>query len=1153
MGEPANLPSFSQLTKVIARGTGEMLSAGESEDQFLGKLQHKGVQVHARAADELSKNSPRPTALHHDLLRLFSKPESVRVVTTNFDLLFEDAAEEVFDCQPDLFAAPALPLGSGFDGIVHVHGALDRDEDMVLTDSDFGRAYLIEGWARRFLVDLFRSYTVLFIGYSHNDTVMNYLARALPADTARFALTADGDGNRWQILGIEPVPYQQAQNGDHSALYEGVAGLAEYVNRGILDWQREITAIARALPPIDDEATDLIHYALSDPTRTRFFTSAASHPDWIGWLEQKGHLDNLFKGGPDGLSEQEVQLANWLADKFAAPRANDLFHLIARHDVKMHPDFWFALGRAIGFHKDKPIEPRDLARWVSILLATAPPYPWIGPIKFILPALGERCAAAGLTDSLLEIFTKMAAGRLSLRSSQLPVSNSGTGYESFLFPDSELDVGYHELNEFWRLRLKPRLDEVAEALLAIVVQNLESQHRTLGGWQEADRSWSAVSFSRSAIEPHEQDRLPNAMNVIIDVGRDCLEYLTSTQPAVVSNWCDRLIRQDMPILRRLAVHMLSERKDLTADEKIDWLLSKIGLHDVATHHETFQAVRIIYPCANSEGRKAVIKAVLSFKDPITEDEDSARFTARHQFDWLHWLHQSDRDCQWATQAMEDVRKRHPDFQPGAHPDLAVYTTSVTFEEPQPPWSVSDLLSRPNKEWLGELSSFQGKDFLGPNRAGLLRAVEEAATQEFEWGIDLADALAESGNWDADLWPPLMQAWSRELSAEKHRLVLDRLSNAKLYATHARPVADALRAFVTDDGPPYAAELLAEANAVAAALWNCLDLRQPMYEERDWMFRAINHPAGVLAEFWLRSLVLWRKQQDPPPTSLGHQYKEVLSAIAQDATSADTLGKAFLASQLPFIMAADEDWAKQYMVPLFDSENAETRQAVWQGFLYGHLTPQIADCMKDAFLSVTSSMTDLFSDEGEARRQFVTMYAWMVAYFVDQPLEVWIPRFFENAEPQDKERFAWELGIQLHRMDNERQNEWWERWLKRYWEGRLQGVPMPLDAGEVEVILERVIHLDTLFPDAVELAIQMPKTPLKGNHVIHELNSSDLGSKYPESTAQLLVYLADLKLPDWAWDSGGELISDLLTRDLPNDLKTKLREIAARFGLSGQDA
>jgi hypothetical protein len=61
---------------------------------------------------------------------------------------------------------------------------LTAHQDIVLTDSDFGRAYLTEGWARRFLVDLFRHFTVLFVGYSHSDTVMHYLARALPEQEA---------------------------------------------------------------------------------------------------------------------------------------------------------------------------------------------------------------------------------------------------------------------------------------------------------------------------------------------------------------------------------------------------------------------------------------------------------------------------------------------------------------------------------------------------------------------------------------------------------------------------------------------------------------------------------------------------------------------------------------------------------------------------------------------------------------------------------------------------------------------------------------------------------------------------------------------------------------------------------------------------------
>ena len=189
MGEPACLPSFKNLANKIAKGTGKTLQDGEPIDRFLGQLQDDGVKVHDRVARELSPPGLKTTDLHRNLLRLCSKSEQVRVVTTNFDLLFEQAAADVFNnSQPRVFQAPSLPLGRQFNGIVHIHGVVRYPEEMVLTDKDFGRAYVTEGWAQRFLVDLFRSFTVLFVGYSHEDTIMNYLAASSAGKTRRTSV-----------------------------------------------------------------------------------------------------------------------------------------------------------------------------------------------------------------------------------------------------------------------------------------------------------------------------------------------------------------------------------------------------------------------------------------------------------------------------------------------------------------------------------------------------------------------------------------------------------------------------------------------------------------------------------------------------------------------------------------------------------------------------------------------------------------------------------------------------------------------------------------------------------------------------------------------------------------------------------------------------
>ena len=337
----ASLPEFSALAESIAQGTGQTRRVDESEDVFLGRLQHRDVLVHEIAARILRKNRcggiPKPTSLHRDLLRLYPEPRAVRVVTTNFDLLFTDAARDVFLELPELFKAPALPLGRTFHGIVHVHGCLDRPHDMVLTDADFGRAYLTEGWARRFLVELFRSSTVMFVGYSHDDTVMKYLARALPARESqkRFALTDKPDGDHWPVLGIEPIPYPQKSDDDHSGLSEGIRGLADYARRGLLDWRHEITEIARRPPSLDEREADIIDEALADAARAQFFADNATDPEWLDWLDRRGHLAPLF--GSAHLPDPHMRLADWMGERFVFDHPEALLRLIGRHDMSPQP------------------------------------------------------------------------------------------------------------------------------------------------------------------------------------------------------------------------------------------------------------------------------------------------------------------------------------------------------------------------------------------------------------------------------------------------------------------------------------------------------------------------------------------------------------------------------------------------------------------------------------------------------------------------------------------------------------------------------------------------------------------------------------------------------------------------------------------------
>src|SRR5690349_2163349 len=149
---PSSLPTFRGLTTKIGEGSGITYEEHEPDDRYLGRLKMNGVDVHAASANILVSANTKPHELHRLLYELFPSREQVRNVSTNFDTHLSTAGNDVFGSEIRTFCAPALPLGNDFNGLVYLHGCAGWDPNRcILTDEDFGRAYLTEAWAARFL------------------------------------------------------------------------------------------------------------------------------------------------------------------------------------------------------------------------------------------------------------------------------------------------------------------------------------------------------------------------------------------------------------------------------------------------------------------------------------------------------------------------------------------------------------------------------------------------------------------------------------------------------------------------------------------------------------------------------------------------------------------------------------------------------------------------------------------------------------------------------------------------------------------------------------------------------------------------------------------------------------------------------------------
>ena len=1145
MGAPADLPGFRRLAEQVAEGTGQSVGEAESEDRFLGRLKDRGIDVHQRAAEILQRNDPEHTALHLNLLRLFSEPETMRAVTTNFDDLFEQAALGHFDSQPRVFQAPALPLGNRFQGIVHLHGSVNELEEMVLTHRDFGRAYLTEsdGWARRFLIDLFANNTVLFVGYSHNDTIMTYLTPSLPPDGGqqRFALIGDqsDDPDHWRRMGIDPVTFWQAHANDFSGLDAAVAGVSSFQQRGVLDWQREITTIASGYPPIDDEGAGIIDHALSDPLTTRFFVEAAELPEWVEWLARRGHLAGLFTD--EELSERDQTLVCWLVSRFAIAHDSALFALTGRYDRRLNPTLWRLLSWQMQDSIPQSPDTMVVTRWV-IFLASAIP---TDADDAALSWLAEACASVGATDSLLRVYEAMME-RLNRAPPGPEWRNS--------------DMFHYYAQKIFSDCIKPNLPEMSEPLLALVTIRLKERHAIMNAWEGKDATSHWDSFSRSAIEPHEQDDLSRETDPLIDAARECLEWLAANAPVVAGVWCDRSACSDVPLLRRLAIHALAARNDLSADDKIAWLLERCDVNEVAVHHEIFRAVAHEYPQAGPRQRTALIRAISEYRAPESERYDSEEISAHHSFTWFHWLRHSDPDCSMVKEALDTVWARNPDFVAPEHPDFTHYHWSGVWSRPQSIWDAGVLLARQAAEALPDLLSYRPTDqqwFDGQDRWTLLSAVRQAAEANPNWGLDLADAMAEIGVWNSDLWEYVIASWATaKLDQSGVKRVLSHLSAVELYRQHPREIANILSGLVRGTEEAEATGLPDAANSIAVTLRQYVSSDKlpeltasvggaPQYVS--WLNRAINHASGQLALFWVHSIALWRRQQEPTPQSLSAEYREALDAIIEEDGVPGKLGRAVLASNFHFFLVVDEDWTIDNLLPLFDTEH-EDFQCAWDGFLsWGRLSPQVADSLSEKLVNAVPRVFREF--QGQMLTRFVEFYVAAMGWFISEANDDWITEFFKHADEETKNQFAIAIGRRLRDLDESRQQEWWNVWLKDYWRNRLQGVPDKLDDGEIAQMLEWVIHLPGVFPEAVGVAIEMPSRTVTRSYILHDLGESELIERYPDDLAKFLAHLGRCDTTPWFWEGTREVVDKLLAKGLRAELNQGLRELVVRRHLN----
>ena len=325
MQPPDPLPDFTELVENITR----VVHPGEPAPQRIGNERYESYLGRMGEAGQLKEacaqimSAGAPSDLHANILRLF-EGGVLRLVTTNYDLRFERAAEAL-GMPVRSFSSPALPLGNVFDGIVHLHGDVTHPDELILVDADYGSAYVSDGWVTRFLVKMFSRYMVLFVGYSLSDVPMQYLARSISGELQDrvFVLEMDPKSfDTWRRRGITPIPFER---------YEQLPELFREWGPHVLRTQDQrleaVARIANEQAPLTDYDSETLRKALEvkDPVEQRryatAFADAATGFESLAMLVGQGYDTFLFE---DPASPRDEVFCAWAAEEFATSRYRDL-------------------------------------------------------------------------------------------------------------------------------------------------------------------------------------------------------------------------------------------------------------------------------------------------------------------------------------------------------------------------------------------------------------------------------------------------------------------------------------------------------------------------------------------------------------------------------------------------------------------------------------------------------------------------------------------------------------------------------------------------------------------------------------------------------------------------------------------------------------
>ncbi|TVR84889.1 MAG: hypothetical protein EA405_00395 [Rhodospirillales bacterium] len=876
---------------------------------------------------------------HAALLELSRDSESkIRLVTTNFDTLFERAWPRQGPAPS--FAGPAMPQPktAGCAGVLHLHGRLAdqslglAETDLVLTSAEFGDAYLRSGWASRYVYDLVRAYTVVLVGYQADDPPMRYLLEVLEADRQRYTdlrrvyafAKIDGDEALtralWEGKGVVPILHDVDADGSYGPLYRTILEWRAYAQDPTAWRSQRLRELFAADPVASDATVERVSELLRHGDASRLLHELNPPAVWLPLLRQY----RIFDSGA-------VSLGAWMAARLNDP---DMIRAAVAHpafDEQTVRDIERALDQKRG-----ELGSIRARAWEILLSAKKPRTDPDDVSSWYCRAARIRAGEAGYEARHIVA---------SLLRPRLKVKRVFRWYDEPAEPQAH-EPGNEPLAAFMWLDFEPSKD-VSHQIVEVwpkdetsLVRLLRALERTLLDALEhaedvgfIDVGHTIVCRDRSdfdvpSVARHAQNKHHYRFYPLVRVMADVWEQLAQAAPEQAVALSRPWSHAPFVLLRRLAIFAATNAVHPAADlaETI------MGLDD----HDFWL----------SGAQVELMRALVARWDDFTPKEQAdieARICAgipRHlfaddAFEAERWESVVDGSIYRrlgrlkaagkrlgadSLILLQQIAERHPGWCPssGDRDDFHYWTESLMG----PQGDIDLLKDVPDAKLVGEALRIEREGWF--DQRDLWRQFCSSDPDRAFHGL-LAEAKA--GNWNAAAWGPLF--WASDSSLQDSLKVEIADAVLAMPVTALGELIDMIanwilkhRAFLDDQPRNGMSRLWRLWDRVSELVYADDTAADPRGE--DLIGRALNLPGGVLA--WI--LVDHLAAAEPAPGAGLDGLEPRFTLVARAEGEAGLLGRVHFARDLGYLHHTAPDWTAAEMVPRFQLEHAEAL-AMWR--------------------------------------------------------------------------------------------------------------------------------------------------------------------------------------------------------------------------------